>query len=124
MAEIRVELGFLFHAGVLEELDSTEVVTSGKERAVARSVDGIDISVVKAWPDALDRPSEDTGHACPLNRLRRRGIDLLFGADAYEHELIGLTVDHQSLTILGPVKMAQSASQAYLGSCDLLQLHL
>lgn len=49
---------------------------------------------------------------------------MLLCVHANEHELIRLTVNHQSLTILRPVKMAQSAGQTHLSSCDLLELHL
>ena len=69
VTEVCIEFCLLLHAWVLEELDGAEIVASSKERTVFGAVDSVDVRVVKTWPDALNWPSEDAGHAGPLNRL-------------------------------------------------------
>lgn len=62
--------GLGLDAWVVEYVNETEVITSGKELLVAGAGDGVDVGAISArWVDTLSLPEELAGDCSPLGVL-------------------------------------------------------
>jgi len=70
MTEMFVKSCILLHAGILEKLNSTEIITSRQKLTIFGPITAIYVTVINTWPDTL--------HWEP-KKARPRFINKLFG---------------------------------------------